>query len=238
MDTQLANLPMPVAALLASLIGATATIATTLIQLRIAWRKELQAREKRQPVTKQARRGPVTAVVLLLLASAIGGFALSQYFATENRRQAEQVQADLRSRLDQLNSAVQRLEQSTPAAGASTRSRTSATIMLGRCTAAADAPCSEQQAQHVTLCADLPATAKVDRVDLFVRDADSSRPWAESRVDAGQAPANTRFNGDPFERLDGDNGKQVCEEFLQWDSEHDRAARIEVHFSVAAAAAS
>ena len=144
MDMQLANLPMPVAALLASLIGATATITATLIQLRIAWRKELQAREKRQPVTKKARRGPVTAVVLLLLASAIGGFALSQYFATENRRQAEQVQADLRARLDQLNNAVQRLEQNAPATEASAQHSTTATIMLGRCVATGAPACSEQ----------------------------------------------------------------------------------------------
>ena len=233
MDMQLANLPMPVAALLASMIGATATITATLIQLRIAWRKELQAREKRQPVTKKARRGPVTAVVVLLLASAIGGFAVSQYFATENRRQAAAVQSELRSQLDQLNASVQRLEQNQAATEPGANNAI-ATVMLARCGSHTAATCTEAEAQHVTLCASMPATAKVERVNLYVRDTDTPRSWSDSLVASGQDVGNGRFNGEPFERLDGDSGKQVCEEFLNWESERDRTARIVVHYTPAA----
>ena len=66
--------------IMAALIAAGATVLATLVQLRISWRKELRERERGQPITKKTRRGPVTIVFLLMIAAAVGGFALSQYF--------------------------------------------------------------------------------------------------------------------------------------------------------------
>ncbi|HEY6242089.1 MAG TPA: hypothetical protein VIW78_14780, partial [Burkholderiales bacterium] len=63
--------------LMASMIGALATVAGALVQLRISWRKEMKERERGQPITKKARRGPVIFIFALVVAAAVGGFALS-----------------------------------------------------------------------------------------------------------------------------------------------------------------
>lgn len=238
MDFQSTPISMPVAALIASLIGATATISAALIQLRIAWRKELQAREKRQPITQKARRGPVTAVIVLLLASAIGGFALSQYFASAGKKEAAQLQAELTARLDQLNRSAQRLEQAsltTPgeleAKGRQAEAQrladegATATVSLAPC-----GSCSEQQPQQVTLCADIPATASVIEVLRYSRNGEGNSAWLPATAE--QAPLMGRFVAAAYERLDGENNKQVCQEYQHWDGEHARSLRIRVRYSL------
>ena len=64
---------------LAAMIGASATMVTALIQLRLSWRKELKERERGQPISRKSRRGPVLFVFALMIASGVGGFAGSQY---------------------------------------------------------------------------------------------------------------------------------------------------------------
>src|SRR5258708_20162226 len=66
--------------IMAALIAAGATVLTALVQLRMHWRRELKERERGQPIPKKARRGPVLFVFALMVAAAVGGFALSQYF--------------------------------------------------------------------------------------------------------------------------------------------------------------
>lgn len=78
MALELGNISMPMAALLASLIGATATITASLLQLRIAWKKELAARANQKTPAKKPSRGPILSIMALLLASAIGGFAFQE----------------------------------------------------------------------------------------------------------------------------------------------------------------
>src|SRR5712691_4247361 len=72
--------------LTAALIGALATVAGALVQLRISWRREMKERERGQPLTKKTRRGPVIVVFALLVAAAVGGFSLSQYFVSLRQR--------------------------------------------------------------------------------------------------------------------------------------------------------
>jgi hypothetical protein len=60
--------------LIAALIGATATMSAALINLRIAWKKELKARAEKKPVNKANNRGPVITVIVLMIASGIGGW--------------------------------------------------------------------------------------------------------------------------------------------------------------------
>lgn len=238
MDFQSTPISMPVAALIASLIGATATISAALIQLRIAWRKELQAREKRQPVTQKARRGPVTAVIVLLVASAIGGFALSQYLASEGKKEAAQMQAELTARLDQLNRSAQRLEQAslTTPTELEAKARQAVAQRLGDegVTAAVGlAPCdscTEQQAQQVSLCTDIPATATVLEVMRYSRNNDDSGAWLVMEHD--QTLGTGRFVGNAYERLDSETSKQVCQEYWHWDTEHARSLRIRVRYSL------
>ena len=110
MVIDITNITMPVAALLASMIGAMATITAAFLQLRIAWRKEMMERAAHKPVTRKAKRGPITPVIILLIASAIGGFALSQYLVTDRRNKEEALEAQLQGRIDQLNVSAQKLE--------------------------------------------------------------------------------------------------------------------------------
>jgi len=59
--------------LMASMIGALATVAAALVQLRISWRREIRERERGQPITKKTRRGPVTFIFILALAASVAG---------------------------------------------------------------------------------------------------------------------------------------------------------------------
>src|SRR5437762_2120246 len=97
--------------LMAAMIGAAATVATALVQLRISWRKEIKERERGQPITKKSRRGPVIVVFVLLVAGAVGGFALSQYFVSLREGDRDSLRADLQSKLSEINATALRLEQ-------------------------------------------------------------------------------------------------------------------------------
>src|SRR5256884_9816890 len=97
--------------LMASMVGALATVAAALVQLRISWRKEMKERERGQPITKKTRRGPVIVVFALLVAAAVGGFALSQYFVSLREGAGGTLRADLPSKLSGINATAPRLEQ-------------------------------------------------------------------------------------------------------------------------------
>src|SRR5580765_4271856 len=101
------HLPEPV---LAAMIGAGATVITALVQLRLSWRKELKERERAQPITKKSRRGPVIAVVALMIAAAVGGFSLSQYFVSLREGDRDALRADLQAKLSEINATAARLE--------------------------------------------------------------------------------------------------------------------------------
>src|SRR5437867_11713041 len=98
--------------LMASMGGARAAVAAALVQLRISWRKEIKERERGQPITKKARRGPVIVVFALLAAAAVGGFALSQYFVSLREGDRDSLRADLQSKLSEINATATRLWQS------------------------------------------------------------------------------------------------------------------------------
>src|SRR5215467_9135832 len=101
----------PSDSLIAAAIGALATVVTALVQLRISWRKELRERERGQPITRKSRRGPVIFVFALLIAAAVGGFALSQYFVSLRTGDRDELRADLQSKLAEINATALRLEQ-------------------------------------------------------------------------------------------------------------------------------
>jgi len=220
-----------------------------LIQLRAAWRNELSARARGVPVTKKSRRGPVLAVVLLLVAAGVGGFVLSQYLVRQSDRESEALRKEMQAQLAQLGATAQRLERASlndrpPAASAAADARGSedvtVTATLGPCRphAAADAAaaCSELEAVRTTLCAAVPPSAAVAATDLYARPATSSRPWPESRVAAGQDLGRARFTAPPAERAEADRARQVCADFSTWDGEQAYSARLVVNYAPAAAA--
>ena len=97
------NLSDPV---LAAMIGASATMVTALIQLRLSWKKELKERERGQPISKKSRRGPVLLVFALMIASAVGGFAGSQYFTAWRNGERDALREEMRAKLAEIHSDV------------------------------------------------------------------------------------------------------------------------------------
>src|SRR3979490_1732709 len=102
------NLSEPVTA---ALVGALARVAGALFQLRMSWRREMKERERGQPITKKTRRGPVIVVFALLVAAAVGGFSLSQYFVSLREGDRDALRADLQAKLSEINATAMRLER-------------------------------------------------------------------------------------------------------------------------------
>jgi hypothetical protein len=234
--------------LTAALIGALATVAAALVQLRISWRREMKERERGQPITKKTRRGPVIFIFVLVMAAAVGGFALSQYFVSLREGDRDALRADLQSKLSEINATAMRLEHArtnereqietgTRRADAQRLGEEGATasVVVGPCkpegVPGARQECTEQSALRIAVCARLPASATVKEVQLYVRAEDSKQPWQEARVQAGQDAGQARFAEKFTERPDGDAAKQLCQGFANWSGEKSRLARILVKYS-------
>jgi len=236
----------PSDSLIAAFVGALATIVTALIQLRISWRKELKERERGQPITKKARRGPVMVVFVLMIAAAVGGFALSQYFVSLREGDRDTLRADLQSKLSEINATALRLaearmnerkqiETEAQHADASRQGEegAAASVLVEPCRPeyGGKVECTEQSALRVTVCASVPAAATVKEVQLYIR-ADDKQPWADARVKPGQEVAQARFAEKFSERPEEDGAKQVCQAFANWSHEKARLARIVVKYSL------
>jgi len=245
------NLSDPVTA---ALIGASATILTALVQLRLSWRKELRERERGQPITKKTRRGPVILVFALMIAAAVGGFALSQYFLSLRYGDQDALRSELHSKLSEISASAARLEQArlterTQIVDGVRQAEAlrlgeegaAANVLVGPCKTERASPdakreCSESSAVRVAVCARVPAQATVKEVLLYTRFEDSQQPWASSLVQPGQDAGQARFSEKFFERPDADSGKQVCEGFVNWSGEKSRLARILVKYTLEAPA--
>ena len=228
----------PSDALIAALVGATATVITALVQLRLSWRKELRERERGQPITKKSRRGPVLVVLALMIAAAVGGFALSQYFVSLREGDREALRADLQSKLSEINATALRLaearmnerkqiETEVQRADASRLGEegAAASVLVGPCK-----DCSEQSSMRVTVCASVPASATVKEVQLYIR-GDDKQSWADARVQPGQEAGQARFAEKYSERPE-EGAKQVCQAFANWSHDKARLARIVVKYAL------
>jgi len=235
----------------AAAVAAAGTVIGTLIQLHFTWRKEVSERARGVPASKKSRRGPVLAVVLLLIGAAVGGFAFSQYLVRQSDLESAAMRGQLQMQLAQIGATAARLEQAALSSrGSSGRNiedhrgaeGVAATTTLGPCrTRAVGVPdatpaCDEQEAEQVTLCASVPALAVVTTTVLYARPEDSPQPWSESRVAAGQEAGRVRFADKDFERAESEETKQVCTGFSSWDGEHGYTARLVVKYVIAPAA--
>ncbi|HET7766238.1 MAG TPA: hypothetical protein VFK92_14220 [Burkholderiales bacterium] len=237
----------PSDSLIAALVGATATVITALVQLRLSWRKELRERERGQPITKKSRRGPVMVVFALMIAAAVGGFALSQYFVSLREGDRDALRADLQSKLSEINATALRLaearmnerkeiETEVQRADASRLGEegAAASALVGPCklegAAGPKQECTEQSALKITVCASVPAAATVKEVQLYIR-ADDKQPWADARVQPGQEVGQSRF-AEKFAERPEDGAKQVCQAFANWSHDKTRLARIVVKYAL------
>jgi len=230
---------------MASLIGAGATVLAALVQLRISWRKELRERERGQPISKKTRRGPVALVLALMIAAAVGGFALSQYLMSWREGDRDALRTELQAKLDQISATAARLEQARlneyqqmemgiRRADALRLGEEGATgsVVVGPCRPEVGGKCTEKTAVRVSVCARVPASASVKEVVLYTRFEDSQQPWLNARVQAGQDAGQARFLEKFYERPDVDGAKQVCQGFEQWNGEKARLARILVKYAL------
>lgn len=233
----------------AAVIGASATVLATLVQLRISWRKEIRERERGQPISKKTRRGPVLLVYALLIAAAVGGFALSQYLLSWREGDREALRNELQTKLTEINATALRLEQARLGerqqietevhredAARQGDEGSAAGIVVGPCKregVSGDArECAEGSALRVAVCARVPAAASVKEVQLYTKPEDSKQSWQDSRVQPGQDAGQARFAEKSFERPDGDGARQICQGFVNWSGGKPRLARIVVKYSL------
>jgi hypothetical protein len=228
----------------AALIGAAATVITALVQLRISWRKELKERERGQPITKKTRRGPVLAVMALMIAAAVGGFSLSQYLMSLRYGDQDALRTEMHTQLAEIKDIKARLERDRSTdhdqielsvrrelALHEGEQGTVASVSVGPCASDSKQTCAEQSALRVAVCARVPASATVKEVLLYTRPEDSQQAWSESLVQPGQDAGQARFLDKFYERPDAE-AKQVCQRFATWNSEKARLARIVVKYSL------
>jgi hypothetical protein len=246
---------------LAAIITATATICMSLLQLRFSLGKDGGARVQTAGGRRKGR-GPFAVLFVIIIASAVGGFALSQWL-TENERVSQNVlQHELQDRVDQITRTANQLEQTRAGARAEIEAGVLrkigsdgvvVTATVGPCrpslvvsppgaatppgvtaeTAQSAVPaCTESEASAVTLCATIPANATITEVELYTRFAQSDTPWSTSRVMAGQESGQARFAEKYAEGPESPGNKQICEGFAHWSTEHARVARMVIRYGI------
>jgi hypothetical protein len=196
--------------ILAAIIAATATLSASLLQLRFSIARELAARSQ-SPGSRKKSRAPFVVLFVMVGASAVGGFALSQWL-TENERAAHgTIEHELRERVEEARRSESQLEITR----ASERAEVEKSVlnklgidgvvvmtMVGPCrpalvvsapgttappgvtaeTAPQPTPSyTETEASTVALCAMIPTNATVSEVQLFTRPTDSDTPWSDSQ---------------------------------------------------------
>jgi len=181
----------------------------------------------------------------MMIAAAVGGFALSQYFLSLREEDRDALRSDLQSKLSEINATALRLEQArlnerdqieTGARRADAarlgEEGVTASAVVGPCPAVPADHCTEKSAVRVAVCARVPASASVKEVLLYTRFEDSQAPWTDARVQPGQDAGQARFVDKTLERPDGDGAKQVCHMFVNWNREKSRLARILVKYAL------
>src|SRR5258707_8878585 len=240
---------------LAAIITATATVCMSLLQLRFSLGKDGGTRVQAAGGRRKGR-GPFAILFVIIIASAVGGFALSQWL-TENERVSQSIlQHELQEKVDQITRTANQLEQTRAGARAEIEASVQRKLgsdgvvvmaTVGPCrpslvvsppgtatppgvtaeTAQSAVPaCTESEASAVTLCATIPTNATITEVELYTRVAQSETPWSTSRVLAGQENGQARFAEKYVEEPEAPGTKQICQGFAHWSTEHARVARM------------
>ena len=235
--------------LLGAMIAASASFISAIVQLYINARRQQAERKAGKPVTRKS--GNWLAILGLILGAAVGGYFLAEYKSAKQRDGDIAMRQEMTSQLRNIGEAATRIEQAGLQKNAQNDAEArliadrrrgmdgvAAVIGLAPCaiaqTASATAAppaCSEANALKVSLCAVIPANANLGEVQLFTRLDDAAKTWSESKVQLGQDAGGARFVDAPFERTQAD-GKEICQNFMHWDSQKARQARIVVKFAL------
>mgnify|MGYP003482749999 CR=1 FL=1 len=232
----------------AALIMATTTFITAMIQLSINARRQAAERAAGKPASRKS--GNWLAILALMLASTVGGYALSEYQAYQDRDQNQAMRDELQLRLRELGATAQRLERAGLDRGGQNEADTRLAVERRRgaegVAAVIDVPacrtsqvgfsqappaCTENDAIRATLCAVIPAAATVTEVQVFTRIEDAQQGWSEARVQPGQDAGGARFAASPIERPASGDAREVCQQFAHWSSQKGRSARLLVKYA-------
>jgi hypothetical protein len=231
----------------AALIGATVTIVVSLIQLAVNARRQAAERAAGKPASKKT--GNWLATFALMLASAVGGYAFSEYQTFRDRADNRILREEMQMRLKDIGAVAARLErvgmQSSGAIEidmqlAAERKRgaegVAAVINLPACRGPRVGPsqsaaaCTEVDAQRTAICSVVPSAAVVKDVQLFLRAEDSQQAWSEAKVQAGQDAGSAKFFDNFYERGREGDTKEICMDLASWSSDKGRSARILVRY--------
>jgi hypothetical protein len=245
--------------ILAAVIAGTATLSASLLQLRAAILREAT---RGQSAVRRKGRVQLIILLVIVGAAAVCGFALSQWISSGERLAQRTMQQELQARVAEISRTASQLELTRTGARAEIESGVlrqmgSDGVMVAAAVAAcrpavvvtppgtstppgvsADAAtpatraCTEAEASPVTLCATIPANAKVTEVELFSRLVDSDTPWSANRFVAGQESGQARFAEKYAQSAPEAGAQQVCQGFTHWSAEHGRSVRVIVRYSL------
>lgn len=233
----------------AALIGATVTIVVSLLQLAVNARRQAAERAAGKPASRKT--GNWLATFALMLASAVAGYAFSEYQQFRDRADNRLLREEMQMRLKDIGAVAARLERAGVQGGgvaeaelrlAAERQRgvegVAAVINLPACRGApaamgqAATGCTPASAPRSTLCSIVPVSAIVTGVQLYLRPEASRQPWAEAMVQSGEEVGGAMFVEDFFERGREGDTKEVCMEVVNWSGDAGRSARIVVKYVI------
>ncbi len=234
---------------LAAIIAGTATLSASLLQLRSAL-----LREAARGQSAARRKGRIQTIILIVVvgSAALAGFALSQWLTSGERLAQKTMQQELQARVAEISRTASQLELTRAGARAEIENAVLrqigadgvvVTAVVSACrpalvihapgsasppaaSAEASRSCTEVEASPVTLCATIPASAKVTEVELFSRLTDSDAPWSANRFVPGQESGQARFAEKYSQSAPEGGTQQVCQVFAHWSAEHARSVRM------------
>ncbi len=223
--------------IVASIIGALATMATAIVQL-------IRNRAPEGSKPKKNRMRSLLATIALMIGCVVGGYAWSSLRAVSAK---EELRATMKAEFAEQFAALvaRKQEADTPepdgldGSALSARHGTSGSAEslahLPPCRLEADADevgpvsCTERVAQTVSLCATVPSAAITSNLRLFARVPLSESPWLER--DAG-APAlgSLRIADAPSEYPVSADQRAVCLDVANWSVDDKLAVRLVVDY--------
>jgi hypothetical protein len=222
--------------IVAAIIGALATMGTAIFQL-------VRNRAPAESRPKKNRMRSVIATIALMIGCVVGGYAWSTLRALSAReetatvmreelaKQAEALRASLAAPAHDAASIKGEPipARSTDAGAAESSAHLPPCRLTAQIEDAGPSTCSAAAAQHVALCAAVPANARTGNLHVFARVPGGETPWLER--DAGAtALGSLRIADKQFEYASSADQRAVCLEVSNWSVEETLAVKLVVDF--------
>jgi len=221
--------------ILAAMIGAGATIGAAVFQL-------VKARSQHDSRPRRGALRSLLATVALMLASAVGGFAYSEFRVADAREEIAQLRAELKGQLSTLAISTARIEElgrveRDAALVAETKVETAeAIVQLAPCmraTTEADGPapvCDASTHQVVSLCTELAAGAEPVSVDWYSRPAEGAQEWLPHHGATQLSPEGVSIQPEPSHYAANSSRAPVCVSVSNHDAARAQLARLLVQY--------